>query len=162
MGNSNSSGMMIMLLMVGGGCFLCLCLSAGLLAAYNMSDSFKTWVQDTFKFGDGKGGDGGEDEISDLAGQWACPMIGDVTYTKKDNGDWAWCEASGHNSFLASRLPDDATVGKTYTATELQALSPSRWGPDMKRAKGSDPKTNYIGYDPLQNGVGGSTIIFTA
>lgn len=136
---NNSSGSMILLLVLGGAFCLCLLSSGGALLAYNTNSDFKKWVDGLFKTGDSSDSSDG-DTTSSMAGDWVCPEGG---YEKKQDdktGYW-WCQHPSKDHLRASMLPSKAISGKTYTPDDLAAMdgSDGQYGPDLGPGWGKEP-----------------------
>ena len=170
MGNGNNGGggggAMIMLLVLGGVCCMSVVCSGGVLFLYNTNKDFKASIDGLFggnKDDDGKTPAPGPgvilQDVSTKSGMYVCPDApsGFDPFPEPVEKDGVyWCQhpkasdTSVKNQLIrnhsrASRLPNPAISGKTYTHKDLELAEaeggdPGEYGPG-KSGFGSDKAT---------------------
>lgn len=127
---------MMIVVLLGGVCCLCLMCSGGVGLLYAFNDDFKNRINGWFNIGGGA--------TSSAAGEWVCPDVdGDMKpYQLVKEGEYHWCqhpdsktssEPNIKNNFMASKLPSEAKKGKTYTKDTLltEDGSDGEYGPSL-------------------------------
>ena len=150
-GNGNGGGgAMIMLLVLGGVCCMSVVCSGGVLLMYNTNDDFKASIDGLF----GKKADDGPgvivQDVSPKSGMYVCPDapsgFDPFPEPVEENGVY-WCKHAKasdtsvkqrliRNHSRASRLPNPAITGKTYTYKDLETAEaeggePGEFGPGL-------------------------------
>lgn len=141
---------MMILILVGGVCCLCVLSSGGLGLMYAINEDFKNWLNGLF---------GGGGKISDKAGTWVCPDVdtGSAAYDMVQEGTAYWCKhpdsfdsskkatnpSDIQNHFRASQLPPKAIKGKKYDYDTIKTEDGGgQYGPSL--TKSYQPKNAYF------------------